>query len=214
MKSRFTILAAAFFLTAAALPAFGQDGRFELTPSIGWRLNSTIDETDVARYSQLTFEDAATFGLAATWNTSRATSIELSYDYASYDATAVARPGTAGGDRTTNVAQHNILFNGLYMFNTGNDRFKPFLLGGIGASILQPDNNLSSVTNFAFTLGGGFKYYMSDRFGLRGDVRWTPQYLYSTDGGTWCDPFYGCYYYPDDHILSQWDFKIGAIIRF
>ena len=41
-----------------------------------------------------------------------------------------------------------------------------------------------------------------------------PQYLYSTDGGTWCDPFYGCYYYPNDHILTQWDFKLGAVIRF
>lgn len=208
-----TIVLAVLALCTAAIPAEAQQGRFELTPMVGWRLNSDINETDVARFSQLRFEDAATFGLAMSWNTSRSTSLELEYTYASYDATAV--PRAAGvAERTVGVTQHDILFNGLYLFNTGNDRFRPFLLGGLGASILQPDGGLDSVTNFAFTLGGGFKYYASDRIGIRGDIRWMPQYLYSTDGGTWCDPFYGCYYYPDDHILTQWDFKLGVIIRF
>lgn len=210
MKKTALILAA-LVLGSVSFRAQAQQGRFELTPMIGWRLNSDISETDVARYSQLKFEDAATFGLAMSWNTSRVTSVELEYTYASYDGTAVAR--TAGADRTVNIKQHDILVNGLYLFNTGNDKFRPFLLGGIGASILAP-SSLSSVTNFAFTLGGGFKYYASDRFGIRGDIRWMPQYLYSTDGGTWCDPFYGCYYYPNDHILTQWDFKLGAVIRF
>ena len=199
-------------VATTALPLAAQTGRFELTPMVGWRLNSDIDETDTAVFSQLKFDDAAVFGLAMSWNTSRSTSVELEYTYASYDATAVAR--TAAADRTVNVKQHDILFNGLYLFNTGSDKFRPFFLGGLGASILAPGNNLDSVTNFAFTLGGGFKYYASDRFGIRGDIRWMPQYLYSTTGGTWCDPFYGCYYYPDDHILHQWDFKLGAIIRF
>jgi outer membrane protein W len=198
--------------TGAASRLEAQQGRFELTPMVGYRLNSDINETDLAAYSQLKFDDAATFGLAMSWNTSRSTSVELEYTYASYDATAVAR--TLGADRTVNVKQHDILLNGLYLFNTGSDKFRPFLLGGLGASILAPDGNLSSVTNFAWTLGGGFKYYASDRFGIRGDARWMPQYLYSTSGGTWCDPFYGCYYYPDDHVLSQWDFKLGAIVRF
>ena len=210
MKKTALILAA-LVLGSVSFRAQAQQGRFELTPMIGWRLNSDISETDVARYSQLKFEDAATFGLAMSWNTSRVTSVELEYTYASYDGTAVAR--TAGADRTVNIKQHDILVNGLYLFNTGNDKFRPFLLGGIGASILAP-SSLDSVTNFAFTLGGGFKYYASDRFGIRGDIRWMPQYLYSTDGGTWCDPFYGCYYYPNDHILTQWDFKLGAVIRF
>ncbi len=213
-------LVARIFLVLGLLVAVGtawpleaQQGRFELTPMIGWRLNSDIDQTDVASYSQLKFEDATTFGLALSWNTSHATSVELEYTYASYDATAVPRTA-ALLERTVNVKQHDILFNGLYLFNTGNDKFRPFLLGGLGASILAPGGSLDSVTNFAFTLGGGFKYYASDRFGLRFDARWMPQYLYSTQGGTWCDPFYGCYYYPNDHILTQWDFKLGAIIRF
>jgi opacity protein-like surface antigen len=207
------IILAAIALGSAAFRADAQQGRFELTPMIGYRLNSDINETDVAKYSQLRFEDAATFGIAATWNTSPFTSVEIEYTYSSYDATAVPR-STGTAQRTVNVAQHNVLFNGLYLFNTGNPRFQPFILGGVGAAILAPDGNLDSVTNFAFTLGGGVKYYASDRVGIRGDIRWMPQYLYSTDGGTWCDPFYGCYYYPNDHIISQWDFKLGVIIRF
>lgn len=206
-----TLAVCAAVLTAR--PAAAQQGRFELTPTIGYRLNSTISETDTARYSELQFKNAATFGVALTWNTSSATSAELSYDYSSYDATAVARPGTASGDRTLSLTQHNILVDGLYLFNTGSPGFRPFIMGGIGMTILAP-SGFSSTTNFAFTLGGGFKYYTSDRFGIRGDIRWLPTYLYSTQGGTWCDPFYGCYYYPNDHILNQWDFKLGFIFRF
>ena len=214
MKPTRILIALVVVFAAGAAPRLeAQQGRFELTPMVGWRLNSNISETDVARYSELRFEDAATFGLAMSWNTSRSTSVELEYTYASYDATAVPRT-VPDLERTVNVKQHDILVNGLYLFNTGSDKFRPFLLGGLGASILAPESSLGSVTNFAFTLGGGFKYYASDRFGIRGDVRWMPQYLYSTSGGTWCDPFYGCYYYPNDHILSQWDFKLGAIIRF
>lgn len=216
MNRRFLALAAAAFLLIGsnAFRAEAQQGRFELTPMIGYRLNSSINETDVARYSSLKFADTATYGVAFTWNTSPATSVELTYDYSKYDATAVARPGTAGGDRTVSVSQHDIIVDGLYMFNTGSRNFKPFLMGGLGMSILAPSGNLNQVTNFAFTLGGGFKYYASDKFGIRGDIRWLPTYLYSTDGGTWCDPFYGCYYYPNDHILTQWDFKLGFIFRF
>ncbi len=206
------IIFAALVLGSVAFHADAQSGRFELTPMVGWRLNSDIGETDVAKYSQLKFADAATFGAALSWNTSRQTSVEFEYTYSSYDATAVPRT-TAVSERTVNVKQHDILFNGLYLFNTGNDKLQPFLLGGLGASILAP-SGLSSVTNFAFTLGGGVKYYASDRVGLRLDVRWMPQYLYSTDGGTWCDPYYGCYYYPNDHFLTQWDFKLGVIVRF
>ncbi len=214
MKLTRILTALVVVLAAGATPRLeAQQGRFELTPMVGWRLNSNISETDLARYSELQFDDAATFGLAMSWNTSRSTSVELEYTYASYDATAVPR-AAVDPERTVNVKQHDILFNGLYLFNTGSDKFRPFFLGGVGASILAPGGNLSSVTNFAFTLGGGFKYYASDRFGIRGDVRWMPQYLYSTEGGTWCDPFYGCYYYPNDHIVSQWDFKLGAIVRF
>jgi len=200
-------------LGSAALRADAQQGRFELTPTIGYRLNSDINETDVAKYSQLQFADAATFGLTASWNTSAFTSVEIEYTYSGYDATAVPR-SAATAQRTVKVGQHNVLFSGLYLFDTGNDKFQPFILGGVGASILAPDGSLDSVTNFAFTIGGGVKYYASDRIGLRGDIRWMPQYLYSTDGGTWCDPTYGCYYYPNDHFISQWDFKLGVIVRF
>ena len=198
----------------AALPLEAQQGRFELTPMIGYRLNGSVNETDVAQYSSLKFSDTPTYGVAFTWNTSRATSVEVTYDYSKYDVTAVARPSAIAGDRTISISQHDILFDGLYMFNTGNPNFKPFFMGGLGASILVPSGNLSSVTNFAFTLGGGFKYYTSEKFGFRGDIRWLPTYLYSTNGGTWCDPFYGCYYYPNDHILHQWDFKLGFTFRF
>jgi outer membrane protein W len=204
---------AVFAVALTARPAAAQEGRFELTPMIGYRIMSDITDTDTASYAKLEFSNPATFGLAAGWNLRRDTAVELYYNYASSDVTAVPRSGLVQ-QRTFNVKVHDILVNGLYMFNTGNDKFRPFMELGLGAAIVAPDNNLESLTRFAFSLGGGIKYYTSDRIGFRGEVRWLPVYLYSTEGGTWCDPFYGCYYVSNDHLLSMWDFKAGIIFRF
>ena len=60
-KHWFSLVSLALVLAACAFRADAQQGRFELTPMIGYRLNSDINETDVARYSQLQFADAATW---------------------------------------------------------------------------------------------------------------------------------------------------------
>lgn len=215
MNRRLLALAVVLFAVgSSATRADAQQGRFEITPMVGWRSIGDISETDTAVYSKLQFLNPASFGLALSWNLRHDTSVELLYNYASSDVTAVARSG-AVNNRTFNLKIHDVLFNGVYLFNTGNDKFRPFLQGGIGLGILAPDAaNLQTLSRFAFSLGGGVKYYVSDRIGLRGDIRWVPMVLYSTEGGTWCDPFYGCYYTSNDHILSQWDFKLGAIVRF
>jgi hypothetical protein len=71
-------------------------------------------------------------------------------------------------------------------------KLRPFRFFGLGASDLSPDRSgVSGVTRFAFAFGGGAKYNVSKHFGFRGQAKWSPTYLATTDAGYWCDPFWG-----------------------
>lgn len=197
----------------AALAQYGYGTSWEITPMAGYRTYGSLTNTDVASYSSLTFKSGLSWGGAIGYNFSPISFADATFSYTSTDATAVGRPGVA--DRTIAVKQYDTLFNVYYLFGDERAKVRPYLGGGIGFSILSPsDPNLNDLTRFAFSVAGGVKMYFGDHFGLRFDARWMPLYLYSTAGGTWCDPFYGCYYYSNDHMLQQGDFKGGIIIKF
>ena len=45
-------------------------------------------------------------------------------------------------------------------------------------------------------------------------MRVTPTYITSSRGGTWCDPFYGCWPIVDNHYSTQVDSSVGLTFRF
>lgn len=52
------------------------------------------------------------------------------------------------------------------------EQFQPYLLAGIGAQIADT-NASSSETAFAARVGGGLDYYLSENFGVLGEVAYT-----------------------------------------
>lgn len=57
-------------------------------------------------------------------------------------------------------------------FYLAQDQLQPYLLAGIGTQIA--DTNVGdSESAFAARVGGGFDYYLSERFGLLGEVAYT-----------------------------------------
>ena len=211
-----TLLMAAVALGALPGSALAQFQTYtplwEITPMAGYRTYGSITNTDAARYSELTFKPAFSWGAALGFSFSRNMDADVTFSYTSTDATAVGRVGNP--DRTIGVKQYDTLFNAYYLFGDPGASFRLYLGGGIGFTILSPDQDLNSLTRFSFGLAGGVKWYFGEHIGLRFEARWMPLYLYSTAGGTWCDPVYGCYYYSNDHMLQQGDFKAGVIFRF
>ena len=85
----------------------------------------------------------------------------------------------------------------------------PYFLLGAGATFFNPDGGFDAETKFSFSLGAGVKTQMSDKLGLKIQGKYNPTYLGDDFGGTWCDPFYGCYAIADPEYLDQGEFSAG-----
>jgi hypothetical protein len=106
--------------------------------------------------------------------------------------------------------------NFVYHFVSEESRLRPFAFFGMGASSLSTNRaGVSGATRFAFSLGGGAKYNITKHFGLRGQLKYSPAYLTTTDQGYWCDPFWGgCWVVGNSHYLHEFDVTGGIVFRF
>ena len=73
---------------------------------------------------------------------------------------------------------------------------------------------IGSVSKFSSTWGAGVKYYPASTIGFKGQVRWTPTYIKSDAGGTFCDPFYGCWVIANPDYQNSLEFSAGVTLRF
>jgi opacity protein-like surface antigen len=66
-------------------------------------------------------------------------------------------------------------FSILYEFRSSEAKLKPYLVAGLGWTHFGNGDNLMGFSNkFSYNLGGGLKYYFTQLFGLRLDVRYSP----------------------------------------
>ena len=80
-----------------------------------------------------------------------------------------------GGQRSAKPP-NTLAYNGnAIVYPTGNDRaFAPYATGGVGGltQFERPALGVSTTTTFLTgNVGGGVKYFLNDRWGLRGDYR-------------------------------------------
>ncbi len=82
-----------------------------------------------------------------------------------YSTLTADRDDVAGVD----VDIEQLRLDGLYHF-TNQGKWRPFLVGGIGDSVVEVEN-LDDDNETMVNIGGGLKYLFSDEFSLRGDIR-------------------------------------------
>jgi OOP family OmpA-OmpF porin len=174
MKNRFSgIFVAALILSATA--AFGgvKEGQFSISPVIG---GYTFDGKQHLKTNLV-------YGARAGYNFTSAIGIEALFDYAYTKSTN--NQGKAdlyrfGGDL-------------LYHFMPDNN-LVPYVAAGF-SSLNFYGANMNRSTHGAFDYGAGVKYFISDNFALRGDVR---HILYRYDSTT----------------FSNFEYTLGAYIPF
>ena len=103
----------------------------------------------------------------------------------------------------------NFLFEKIGYGNTT----RPYFLLGLGATFFNPDHGFEGESRFSFALGAGVKIDASDKIGLKIQGKYNPTYLDEDWGGTWCDPFYGCYQTADPDYLDQGEFTAGLTYK-
>jgi opacity protein-like surface antigen len=154
------------FLLAAFLLAFqgkAQDG-LEISPSWGWQMAGRVNLVQ----GVLDFSDNENFGIDIAVPTFSDVKVVLGYTYFNTNATFRAYNGFPIENGTANVDQHLIQLGGQRELDLPNDAIVPYGLGTLGVGWTQSNSpGWTDVTRFAVTLGGGVKFFVSDRIGLR-----------------------------------------------
>ncbi len=217
MKTRTMIFLGSLAFLLAAFSANAQ-GRFEVTPFVGYETSGSYPISIFSNtggsgpVNSLQVNDALAFGTFLGYNITENTQLEFMWD----------RNNTSFNARNALTGQYFKAFNsdidqfqfgGLYMLLNTEHRLRPYVAGSLGFTHDNNFNGTPNRTEFAFSVGGGVKYYISRHIGLRGDIRYMPTYGNSSYG-TYCDPFYGCYSAKTANFLNRGNFVGGIIFNF
>jgi Outer membrane protein beta-barrel domain len=155
-------------LLGAALPASADAPRFELTPFVGGRVGGGFDvlspdETE----SSVDLGSGASFGLDLGMYRDRQSYYQLLYSTQQADIES-RDPLLDGIDVRIDYLQ----FGGTAFFPQDNDHYVPYLSLTIGATFMQPDDDdYDSETKFSGSIGGGFRFPLSENLGVNLGVR-------------------------------------------
>jgi len=211
-KALHTIAGGFVFLCLFLAPAAGQN--FEITPHVGGQINGGLD-LSTSIFHRIEVGNSLNYGV--TVGALLGEHYGLEFQWNKTDAETRAQPiGAVQSIKVFNLSQNQYMANFVAHLTDREAKMRPFFFFGLGASALDPDRGgVKGATRFAFSLGGGAKYNLSKHFGLRGQMKWAPTYITTTNGGYWCDPFWGgCWLVGNDHYLHEFDITGGFTVRF
>jgi len=188
--------------------------RVEVTGNIGYQVNGGLD-LSTSLFHRIEVGNSTNYGASAGYLFGEHFGAEFQWNHTRADT--VAQPLGGGSDiKVFTLNQNQYMGNFLYHFTPHEAPLRPFVFLGLGASSLSTNRaGVSGATRFAFSVGGGAKYNFSKHFGVRGQLKYSPTYITTTDGGYWCDPFWGgCWVVGNDHFLHEFDMTGGITFRF
>jgi hypothetical protein len=162
-----------FLLPAAA---FAQNGRFEITPVAGYRLDGDFDARSTTAFDpdlKVKVDESAVYGIILDIPLSPSWQIEVLANRQSTEFVAdrgLLTPTSTLGDVELTTLQ------GGFLYEWGGGQVNPFVVGAAGITRIEPKfGNLSTDDRFSASLGGGVKIFFADNVGLRLEARgyWT-----------------------------------------
>jgi hypothetical protein len=100
-------------------------------------------------------------------------------------------------------------FGGLYRFGDYSG-WRPYVNGGLGATIFEGTDLDASETEFSFSFGGGMQRMFSETIGVRLQLRGYATTIPANEI-YWCDR-YGCWTYTDTNWFLQGELSAGLIV--
>jgi outer membrane protein W len=205
-------LVAVFLCT---VPSTRAQGKFEISPFAGYEtgasywVNPNFNGTMTGPINSLRVNDATAYGTFLDYNLSENFQLEFMWDRnnTSFSGRQIS-DGTYVKLYNSDVDQFQ--FGGQYTFLDSTHRFRPYVATSLGFTHDSNSAGFPNNTEFAFSVGGGVKYYLTRHIGLRGDIRYLPTYGSSTYG-------YYCgvgYCYNGNNFLNRGNFVGGVIFKF
>ena len=209
LKTMFLSATAILVLLASAVAQ-----NFEITGQVGGQINGGFN-LSTSLFHRIEVANALNYGITAGYLLGEHSGIEFQWNKMGADTRA--QPiGGGPSVKVFSLGQNQYMANFLFHFTDREAATRPFAFFGLGASSLDPDRSgVQGTTRFAFSVGAGIKHNLSKHLGLRGQVKYSPTYLTTTNGGYWCDPFWGgCWVVGNNHYLHEFDITGGMTVRF
>ncbi len=198
-------------LLLAALPALAADKpkRFEITPFGGYRIGGSFEDDDTGEDYDI--DDETAYGLIFNIRDKAYTQWQFEW---SRSETAVDVPVVNNGPDKIDLDIDYFQAGGTYLFD--GKQVEPYMVATVGAAYLNPDDIGDSETYFAFSIGGGWRFWPTQRFGLRleGRVYGT---IVDSDSDIFCQTGPGentCLVKSQGEVLWQWQMLLGGTFRF
>jgi opacity protein-like surface antigen len=185
-------------------PAIAEAGDgLEFVPFVGYRFGGSFDEEISGR--SLDLEDERNWGFAISKPASSKTRYELLYSHQE----------TRLSDRTDPADAFDLDIHYLHLGGTVDvsyEHFVPYFSGGIGLTHMSPGRSgFTDETRLSLSLGGGLRWYPTDRLGIRLEMRGYGT-LMDTSGSLFCDG--GCQLELSSDLFPQFETNLGLIFRF
>jgi hypothetical protein len=188
-------------LLVLATPAWAQ--RFEAAGLFGYTTSAGLDQ--VARE----LEDLE-IGGGFTWSgqfdyffTPRL-GIEASWARREGEVTVTTRDGSGV---LFDLDADQILGSVVYQWGAEESRIRPFVVGGLGATIFRAED-IPSETKFAWAAGGGLKLYFHRKLGIKVQAKLSSTLL-NDESSDFCDPFGFC-----SSSVNPFELLSGVVFRF
>ncbi|MDJ0805552.1 MAG: hypothetical protein QNJ78_01845 [Gammaproteobacteria bacterium] len=175
----------------------------EITPFTGYRFGGSLED-QVSDYTR-DLEEGSDWGIIVGHTASQTTRYELLYSYQDSGLADRTDP-----DNAFDLEVHYLHLGGTV--DVSQDKWTPFVSGGLGLTHMSPDRyGLENETLFSLSLGGGLKWYPTNRLGFRFEVRGYGT-LTDSSGSLFCDG--GCDLQVNGTLLPQYETNLGLVFRF
>jgi opacity protein-like surface antigen len=171
---KFIISATLVLITSVAAPTKAS-ADWLLTPFVGWNFGGSADLFEFDDFDD-EFEQKANFGASLAWMGAGIVGFEVDFSYTpNFFENTTGSDDFEFGDNNLTTLMGNVIV-GVPIGGQTGPGFRPYGVAGIGiikSQIGDADDFFSvDSTDWGFNVGGGATFFFTDKFGLRGDVRY------------------------------------------
>jgi hypothetical protein len=174
MSVRKLIITASIVLISSVAAPRSASADWLLTPFVGWNFGGAAD-LDFDDFTD-EFENKSNFGASLAWMGAGVVGFEIDFGYTpNFFENTVGSTNFEFGDNNLTTLMGNVLV-GVPIGGQSGPGFRPYAVGGVGilkSKVGDPEDFFHvSSTDWAINVGGGAIFFITDKFGLRGDLRY------------------------------------------
>lgn len=180
----------------------------EFTPFTGHRFGGSFELDN--HYSNLDLDNSTDWGFTISREASDSTRYEFLYSHQDSSLADTTDPDNAFG-----LDIHYVHLGGsvdVYSLDYYREKITPYITGGLGMTFMNPSHRgYEDETRFSLSVGGGLKWYPTQRLGIRFEMRGYSTLIDSNET-LFCDQ--GCTLQIEGDAFPQFETNLGLIFSF